>query len=95
MLEGAGASMVGSAVERRGPLALLRRGRTLRVLTLSALVDGMMDRTYNIRSVHAQHTCGLGPAEYVRLQRLSFSAFRCVPTVLIACFLCISFADER
>ena len=33
-----------------GALALFRSGRTLRVLTLSALADGLVDRTFTIKA---------------------------------------------
>ena len=48
----------------RGPLALFRKGRLLRVLTLSAVVDGMADKTHQLRAVHAQQRLGIGPSLY-------------------------------
>jgi hypothetical protein len=47
-----------------GPLSLLRGGRTLRLLTISALVDGMVDKTFQIRAIHATQRVGMGPATF-------------------------------
>ena len=46
------------------PLALFTNGRTLRILTLSALADGLVDRTYNIKAIHAQQMCGLSSTQF-------------------------------
>ena len=54
----------GTAGAARGPLALFRKGRLLRVLTLSAVVDGMADKTHQLRAVHAQQRLGIGPSLY-------------------------------
>ena len=47
-----------------GPLALLCSGRSLRVLTLSALVDSMVDKTFQIRAIHATQHVGMSSAQF-------------------------------
>jgi hypothetical protein len=42
-----------------GPRALLRGGRTLRLLTISAVLDGMVDKTFQIRAIHATQRVGM------------------------------------
>ena len=38
--------------------------RTVSLLTLAALVDGLVDLTWNIRPIFAQQRVGMGPAQY-------------------------------
>jgi MFS family permease len=42
-----------------GPRALLRSGRVLRLLTISAVLDGMVDKTFQIRAIHATQRVGM------------------------------------
>lgn len=41
------------------PRALLQGGHALRLLTISALVDGMVDKTFQIRAIHATQRVGM------------------------------------